>query len=93
VSLDNYGQNHIHYHMNILLPMWNRLSQTQLTPLRHITVFPVPPIRTAKTPTVLTSTATPPSSAYRFPVNPFDFHYCKVEMNDSTMRISQHHRF
>lgn len=73
--------------------MWNRPSQTQLTPLRHITVLPVPPIKTAKIQTVLTRKATSLSYLYLFAENPFIFHKCKLEMNDTTMRISQHHGF
>lgn len=41
-----------------ILPILIRLSQTQQTPLRYITVVSVPPIKRVKIQTVLTATAT-----------------------------------
>lgn len=76
---------------NIKLIYYCQLSQTQPVPLRH-TVLSTPPTKTA-TKTILTSTATSLSYVYLFPENPLMLQNCKLEMNDSTMRISQHLRF
>lgn len=92
VYLDDKRQRDVQYIYYLSVEQTVTDSTDTYPTLRHITMcFLTVPVKISKTQTVLASITISPSYTYLFLENPFIFHNCKLEMNDSTTRISQHH--